>query len=63
MDRQWDYYDEIAAAIQVPSFPPVIRKIYNYSKKMRELDLMTYKNYQYRIVDSENFTVICSKNC
>ncbi|XP_043462320.1 flavin-containing monooxygenase FMO GS-OX-like 2 [Leptopilina heterotoma] len=63
VDRQWDYYDEIAAAVHVPSFPPVIKKIYNYSNKMRELDLMTYKNYQYRIIDSENFTVSCRKGC
>lgn len=63
MDRQWAYYDEIAAAVNVPSFPPVIKKIYDYSSQMRELDFTTYKNYQYRIIDRENFTVCCCKPC
>ena len=63
MDRQWAYYDELAAAVSIPSFPPVIRKIYDYSNEMRKLDFTTYKNYQYRIVDHENFTVSCCKPC
>ncbi|KAK0092882.1 hypothetical protein PV326_000380 [Microctonus aethiopoides] len=62
-ERQWDYYDEIAAAANVPSFPPVIKKIYDYSNKMRELDFMIYKNYQYKIVDKNNFTVRYCKPC
>lgn len=62
-ERQWDYYDEIAAAANVPSFPPVIKKIYDYTNKMRELDFMIYKNYQYKIVDKNNFTVRYCKPC
>lgn len=62
-DRAWGYYDEIAAAAGVPSFPPVVRKVADHSSKMRELDLNTYKNYQYRIVDNENFTVNYYKPC
>ncbi|KAJ8673103.1 hypothetical protein QAD02_004364 [Eretmocerus hayati] len=62
-ERQWDYYDEIAHLARVPSFPPVMRKIYDYCNKMREQDFTTYKSYQYRIVDNENFTVTCSKPC
>ncbi|XP_012271470.1 flavin-containing monooxygenase FMO GS-OX-like 4 [Orussus abietinus] len=62
-ERQWAYYDEIAAAANIPSFPPVVKKIYDHTNQMRELDLTTYKNYQYRIVDNENFTVCCCKPC
>ncbi|KAH0569046.1 flavin-containing monooxygenase FMO GS-OX3-like [Cotesia glomerata] len=60
-ERQWAYYDEIATAANVASFPPVIKKIYNHSNAMRELDFMTYKNYQYRIIDKEDFTVCYGK--
>ncbi|CAK9833794.1 Flavin-containing monooxygenase FMO GS-OX-like 3 [Anthophora retusa] len=62
-ERQWAYYDEIAAAANISSFPPVIRKIYDHSNKMRELDFTTYKNYQYRIIDDENFVVCYCKPC
>ncbi|XP_076303151.1 uncharacterized protein LOC143221650, partial [Lasioglossum baleicum] len=62
-ERQWAYYDELAAAAGIPSFPPVIRKIYDHSNQMRELDLTSYKNYQYRIIDDENFVVCCCKPC
>ncbi|XP_066603057.1 uncharacterized protein [Prorops nasuta] len=62
-ERQWAYYDEIAAAASCPSFPPVIKKIYDHVNEMRELDFGSYKNIQYRIVDSENFTVSCRKPC
>ncbi|XP_014470671.1 PREDICTED: flavin-containing monooxygenase FMO GS-OX-like 3 [Dinoponera quadriceps] len=56
-DRQWAYYDEIAAAVNVPSFPPVMRKITNHVNEMRETNITEYKNYKYRIIDSENFSV------
>ncbi|KAK2585122.1 hypothetical protein KPH14_008632 [Odynerus spinipes] len=56
-ERQWTYYDEIAAAANVPSFPPVIKKIYDHVSEMRDIDFISYKNYQYRIIDDENFTV------
>lgn len=62
-ERQWGYYDEIATAANVASFPPVIKKIYDHSNAMRELDFMSYKNYQYRIIDKENFTVDYCKPC
>ncbi|OAD59924.1 Flavin-containing monooxygenase FMO GS-OX-like 3 [Eufriesea mexicana] len=62
-ERQWAYYDELAAATGIPSFPPVIRKIYDHSNQMRELDIGNYKNYQYRIIDDENFVVCCCKPC
>ncbi|XP_034942590.1 flavin-containing monooxygenase FMO GS-OX-like 7 [Chelonus insularis] len=55
-ERQWAYYDEIAAAANIPSFPPVIKKIYHHTMKMRQLNLMTYKDYHYKIIDNENFT-------
>lgn len=63
MDRQWNYYNEMAAAAKISSLSPVIKKIYDYSNQMRELDFTTYKNYQYRIIDQENFTVCCRKLC
>uniref|UniRef100_A0A6V7IJT0 Uncharacterized protein n=1 Tax=Bracon brevicornis TaxID=1563983 RepID=A0A6V7IJT0_9HYME len=62
-DRQWAYYDELAATANVPSFPPVIRKIWEHVNEMRETDFTTYKNYQYRIIDKENFKVSYSKLC
>ncbi|XP_076243299.1 uncharacterized protein LOC143184733 [Calliopsis andreniformis] len=62
-ERQWEYYDEIAAAANIPSLPPVIRKIYDYTNEMRELDFTTYKNLQYRIIDDENFIVGYCKPC
>lgn len=62
-DRQWAYYDEIAAAANIPSFPPVIKKIYDYTNHVRELNFGTYKNFQYRIIDKENFTVNYCKPC
>ncbi|RLU14728.1 hypothetical protein DMN91_012615 [Ooceraea biroi] len=62
-DRQWAYYDEIAAAANVPSFPPVARKIFDHVSEMRNINFTTYKNYQYHIIDSENFSVSCSKPC
>ncbi|KAG7207338.1 hypothetical protein KM043_009003 [Ampulex compressa] len=62
-DRQWAYYDEIAAAANVPSFPPVIRKIFDHVSEMRDVDFTTYKNHQYRIMDGEHFTVSCCKPC
>ncbi|XP_029043037.1 flavin-containing monooxygenase FMO GS-OX-like 3 [Osmia bicornis bicornis] len=63
MGRQWAYYDEIAAAANIPGFPPVIKKIYDHVSQMRELDITIYKNYQYRIIDDENFVVCCCKPC
>ncbi|XP_051154859.1 uncharacterized protein LOC127277617 isoform X2 [Leptopilina boulardi] len=63
MGRQWDYYDELAAAVKISSFPPVIKKIYYHSIETRELNFANYKNYQYHIVDQENFTVCCRKSC
>lgn len=62
-DRQWDYYDEIAAAANVPSFPAVARKIFDHVSEMRSVNFLTYKNYQYRIIDNENFSVSCCKPC
>ena len=62
-ERQWAYYDEIAQAANIPSFPPVIKKIYDNANQMRELDFTIYKNYQYRIVDKDNFTVTYCKPC
>ncbi|XP_011305643.1 flavin-containing monooxygenase FMO GS-OX-like 7 isoform X2 [Fopius arisanus] len=55
-ERQWSYYDELASAANVPSFPPVIRKIITHVDQMRAKDFTTYKNYQYKILDRENFT-------
>lgn len=62
-ERQWAYYDELAAAAKIPSFPPVIKKIYDHTNGIRKSDFTTYKSHQYRIVDSENFTVSCCKPC
>lgn len=62
-DRQWAYYEEIASAAGVAGFQPVVKKIYDYSSQMREQDFTTYKNYQYRILDRENFAVTCCKPC
>ncbi|XP_015434732.1 PREDICTED: flavin-containing monooxygenase FMO GS-OX-like 3 [Dufourea novaeangliae] len=62
-ERQWAYYDELAACANVPSLPPVIKKIYDHVNQMRELDFTTYKNYQYHIIDDENFVVCYSKPC
>ncbi|XP_076647845.1 uncharacterized protein LOC143356225 [Halictus rubicundus] len=62
-ERQWAYYDEIAKSVNVPSLPPVIRKIYDHCNQMREKDFTTYKNQQYRIIDDENFVVCCCKPC
>ncbi|KAL6416597.1 hypothetical protein ACFW04_013320 [Cataglyphis niger] len=61
-DRQWAY-DEIAAAANVPSFPPVIRKIFDHVIDMRDINFTTYKNYQYRINNNENFNVSYCKPC
>ncbi|XP_076162737.1 uncharacterized protein LOC143144323 isoform X2 [Ptiloglossa arizonensis] len=62
-ERQWAYYDEIAAIANIPSFPPVIKKIYNHANEIRELDITTYKNHKYRIIDDENFAVCYCKPC
>ncbi|KAL6417414.1 hypothetical protein ACFW04_012765 [Cataglyphis niger] len=62
-DRQWAYYDEIAAAANVSSFPPVIRKIFDHVIDMRDINFTTYKNYQYRINNNENFNVSYCKPC
>ncbi|XP_017888392.1 flavin-containing monooxygenase FMO GS-OX3-like isoform X1 [Ceratina calcarata] len=62
-ERQWAYYDEMAKAANVRGFPPVIKKIYDHSNAMRELDFTTYKNYQYRIIDDENFVACYCKPC
>lgn len=62
-DRQWAYYDEIAEAAKIPSFPPVVRKIFDHVSDMRDLDFTTYKNHQYRIIDSNTFAVSCCKPC
>ncbi|XP_058799319.1 uncharacterized protein LOC131668865 [Phymastichus coffea] len=62
-DRQWAYYEELAKAAGCPGFRPVVKKIYDYSNQMRQQDFTTYKNYQYRIVDDENFAVSCCKPC
>nr|XP_012216802.1 PREDICTED: flavin-containing monooxygenase FMO GS-OX-like 3 [Linepithema humile]XP_012216803.1 PREDICTED: flavin-containing monooxygenase FMO GS-OX-like 3 [Linepithema humile] len=62
-DRQWAYYDEIAAAANVPSFPPVVKKIFDHVSEMRDIDFTIYKNYQYRIIDKENFNVTYYKPC
>lgn len=62
-ERQWAYYDEIATAAKIPSFRPVIKKIYDHSNQMRENDFTTYKNYQYRIIDDENFVACYCKPC
>nr|BCT26322.1 flavin-dependent monooxygenase [Euura sp. 'Pontania] len=56
-DRQWPYYDEIAAKANIATVPPVIRKIVEFVNKTRDQDLRTYKDYRYRVLDSENFTV------
>lgn len=62
-ERQWAYYDEIAAAANVPSFPPVVRKIFDHVMEVREQDFTAYKNHQYRIIDNDNFIVTCCKPC
>lgn len=62
-ERQWSYYEEIAKAAGCMGFRPVIKKIYDYSNNMRQQDFTTYKNYQYRIVDNENFLVSSCKPC
>ncbi|XP_047347619.1 flavin-containing monooxygenase FMO GS-OX-like 6 isoform X2 [Vespa velutina] len=62
-ERQWAYYDEIAAAANIPSFPPVIKKIFDHVSEMRDIDFTSYKNHQYRIIDDENFTVSYCKPC
>ncbi|XP_011159541.2 flavin-containing monooxygenase FMO GS-OX4 isoform X1 [Solenopsis invicta] len=62
-DRQWAYYDELAAAANVPGFLPVIKKIMDHAFEMRDVDFTIYKNYQYRIIDSENFSVSYCKPC
>lgn len=62
-DRQWAYYDEIAAAANVPSLPPVMKKIFDHVSDMRDINFTTYKNYQYRIIDNENFSVSYCKPC
>ncbi|KAL6255753.1 hypothetical protein P5V15_012996 [Pogonomyrmex californicus] len=62
-DRQWAYYDEIAAAANVSGFPPVVKKVIDHVFQMRDIDFTTYKNYQYRIIDNENFSVSYCKPC
>ncbi|KAL0113885.1 hypothetical protein PUN28_011312 [Cardiocondyla obscurior] len=62
-ERQWGYYDELAAAANVPSVAPVNRKIMEHVFHMRDVDFTTYKNYQYRIIDSENFSMSYCKPC
>ncbi|XP_019701036.1 flavin-containing monooxygenase FMO GS-OX3 isoform X2 [Harpegnathos saltator] len=62
-DRQWAYYDEIAAAVNVPTFPPLVRKINDHVTKMRDTNITEYKSYKYRIIDSETFSVSCYKPC
>lgn len=62
-ERQWAYYDEIAKAANVPSFAPVVKKIYDHTNEMRLLNFATYKNYQYRIIDKDNFAASYCKPC
>ncbi|XP_032679396.1 flavin-containing monooxygenase FMO GS-OX-like 3 isoform X2 [Odontomachus brunneus] len=60
-DRQWAYYDEIAAAANVPNFPPVIKKINDHVNEMRDTNITGYKNYKYHIIDNDTFSVSCYK--
>ncbi|KYM80459.1 Flavin-containing monooxygenase FMO GS-OX-like 3 [Atta colombica] len=62
-DRQWAYYDQLATAANVTGFLPVVKKVMTHVLQMREVDFTTYKNYQYRIIDSENFSVSYCKPC
>ncbi|XP_018359527.1 PREDICTED: flavin-containing monooxygenase FMO GS-OX-like 6 isoform X2 [Trachymyrmex cornetzi] len=62
-DRQWAYYDELATAANVTGFLPVVKKVMDHVLQMREVDFTTYKNYQYRIIDSENYSVSYCKPC
>ncbi|XP_018347465.1 PREDICTED: flavin-containing monooxygenase FMO GS-OX-like 3 isoform X2 [Trachymyrmex septentrionalis] len=62
-DRQWAYYDQLATAANVTGFLPVVKKVMDHVFQMREVDFTTYKNYQYRIIDSENFSVSYCKPC
>lgn len=56
-DRQWAYYDEIAAKANIATIPLSIRKIYDFVANSRDQNLSTYKDYRYRVVDDENFTI------
>ncbi|EGI64167.1 PREDICTED: flavin-containing monooxygenase FMO GS-OX-like 3 isoform X1 [Acromyrmex echinatior] len=62
-DRQWAYYDHLATTANVTDFLPVVKKIMDHVLQMRKVDFTTYKNYQYRIIDSENFSVSYCKLC
>ncbi|KYN06006.1 PREDICTED: flavin-containing monooxygenase FMO GS-OX-like 3 [Cyphomyrmex costatus] len=62
-DRQWAYYDQLATVANVAGFPPVIKKVMDHVFQMRDIDFTTYKNYQYRIIDGENFSVSYCKPC
>ncbi|KYQ51849.1 Flavin-containing monooxygenase FMO GS-OX-like 3 [Trachymyrmex zeteki] len=62
-DRQWAYYDQLATTANVTGFPPVVKNIMDHVFQMREVDFTTYKNYQYRIINNENFSVSYCKPC
>ncbi|XP_063988491.1 senecionine N-oxygenase-like [Diachasmimorpha longicaudata] len=53
----WKYYDGLAALAKVPAFPVVLKKIFNHMMLMVAVNLQTFKNYRYEIVNPKKFRV------
>lgn len=56
---QWQYYDELCqlAGVENP-IKPVIRTLYEQThEKLRQYDLVEYKNAKFRVVDDSNYDV------
>ncbi|KAL6419762.1 hypothetical protein ACFW04_011217 [Cataglyphis niger] len=62
-DRQWAYYDEIAAAANSYRVFHRLSERSSITLSICDINFTTYKNYQYRINNNENFNVSYCKPC
>jgi len=52
---QWAYMESLEAEIGVIPLPPVVRKIAEVTRSQRLVDIVSYKNCHYKIVDENSF--------
>ncbi|CAG0915132.1 unnamed protein product [Notodromas monacha] len=57
-ELQWDYMDDLASLAGVESFSPVLKKLYQHVGGWRMIDLTSYKNRKYRLLNKEEFVDI-----
>ncbi|XP_046397322.1 flavin-containing monooxygenase FMO GS-OX-like 3 [Ischnura elegans] len=54
---QWEYYEDLAARIGLPAPDPVVRAIYDDTRRARRDRVMHYKTYVYRVIDESQYAV------